>query len=324
MNHLAGFQQLNAQLCREVAALRVKGYYGDGMYSAGSRLMDSAQIAGRGLGATDYDLPEYMCGGAQERGRASTLRRAPRRNGVPRTKRRKAGTRVTSKYAFLGEGNALNAHVEGEEEKKKGTGFRKSTQSAKERQARLEATERRLKGIQQPSEQPQEPTADSDSDSDADSFKETDDLRRKLLADSGTGWKFDIVLESEPQPTDNDIIDLISDDESSISKAKISPTPKPGPSVTSGSQRGGPSLSNLVRNEIEYRKREQLGLVGERKLGGGANQRAHRPQSRLLDLHPASSQKDKIQPAEHRNENPKSTVTPPKKAEEWACLVCTW
>lgn len=174
------------------------------------------------------------------------------------------------------------------------------------------------------SEQPQEPTADSDSDSDADSFKETDDLRRKLLADSGTGWKFDIVLESEPQPTDNDIIDLISDDESSISKAKISPTPKPGPSVTSGSQRGGPSSSNLVRNEIEYRKREQLGLVGERKLGGGANQRAHRPQSRLLDLHPASSQKDKIQPAEHRNENPKSTVIPPKKAEEWACLVCTW
>jgi hypothetical protein len=32
MNHLAGFQQLNAQLCREVAALRAKGYYGDGLY----------------------------------------------------------------------------------------------------------------------------------------------------------------------------------------------------------------------------------------------------------------------------------------------------
>lgn len=70
--------------------LRAKGYYGDGnsnpltlflrlisavgMYSSGSRLSDSAQIAGRGLGADDFDLPEYMCGGAQERQRSSTLR----------------------------------------------------------------------------------------------------------------------------------------------------------------------------------------------------------------------------------------------------------
>jgi hypothetical protein len=32
MNHGSGFQQVNAQLCREVAALREKGYYGDGMH----------------------------------------------------------------------------------------------------------------------------------------------------------------------------------------------------------------------------------------------------------------------------------------------------
>jgi hypothetical protein len=44
------------------------------MYSSGSRLSDSAEVAGRGLGATDLDLPEYMCGGAQQRQRASTLR----------------------------------------------------------------------------------------------------------------------------------------------------------------------------------------------------------------------------------------------------------
>ncbi|KAG9082644.1 hypothetical protein FS749_006697 [Ceratobasidium sp. UAMH 11750] len=67
MNHGAGFQQLNSQLCHEVAVLRSKGYYGDGMFSSGSRLADSAQVAGRGLGASDFDLPEYMCGGAQQR-----------------------------------------------------------------------------------------------------------------------------------------------------------------------------------------------------------------------------------------------------------------
>lgn len=119
-----------------------------GMYSSGSRLSDSIEVAGRGLGPTEFDLPEYMCGGAQQRQRASTLRyvrsileyliiaycshcrRAPRQNGslTRTTKRRKAGTRVTSKYAFEGEGQALNAHISSEAQKKKGAGFRKSTQ----------------------------------------------------------------------------------------------------------------------------------------------------------------------------------------------------
>lgn len=137
----------------EMASTRASGRdylltNGIGMYSSGSRLSDSAEVAGRGLGATDFDLPEYMCGGAQQRQRASTLRyvylplqgflavdsshsrRAPRQNGphAQKAKRRKAGTRVTSKYAFEGEGRALNAHITSEDQKKKGTGFRKSTQ----------------------------------------------------------------------------------------------------------------------------------------------------------------------------------------------------
>ncbi|CAE6500453.1 unnamed protein product [Rhizoctonia solani] len=317
MNHLAGFQQLNAQLCHEVAALRAKGYYGDGMYSSGARLCDSAEVAGRGLGASDFDLPEYMCGGAQERRRASTLRRAPRQNGPPKQKRRKAGTRVASKYAFVGQGNALNAHVTGEDKKKKGTGFGKRAQSAKERQARLEATERRLKSLEKISEAKPtpEPEPDSDSDSDSESFKETDELRRKLLADSGAGWKFSAVPDAGPSTSfDDDIINLISDDERPGSnQPKASLEPKLAPPKKPASQNPGSSLTNMVRNEVEYRKREQLGLVGAQKLGG-TKSGAH--QSRLLDFVKAP------QPSTPPDVGLKNRGTL-SKAEEWACLVCT-
>ncbi|KDN45656.1 hypothetical protein RSAG8_04740, partial [Rhizoctonia solani AG-8 WAC10335] len=319
MNHLAGFQQLNTQLCHEVAALRAKGYYGDGMYSSGTRLSDSAEVAGRGPGVSDLDLPEYMCGGAQERRRAATLRRAPRQNGAPRQKRRKAGTRVTSKYAFVGQGNALNAHATGEEEKKKGTGFGKRAQSAKERQARLEATERRLKNLEKISEtkpipEP-EPELDPDSDSDSESFEETDELRRKLLADSGAGWKFATVPDAGPSTSfGDDIIDLISDDEDpSPSRPKTHPRLKLVPPKKPDPQRPGSSLTNMVRNEVEHRKREQLGLVGAHKLGG-TKSGAHR--SRLLDVvnEPQSSKPSVVSLGDRRTS---------KKVDEWACLVCT-
>ncbi|KAG8707837.1 hypothetical protein FRC11_007095 [Ceratobasidium sp. 423] len=322
MNHLAGFQQLNAQLCREVAALRAKGYYGDGMYSSGTRLSDSAEVAGRGLGPSDFDLPEYMCGGAQERRRASTLRRAPRQKG-PKQKRRKAGTRVTSKYAFVGQGNTLNAHATGEEEKKKGTGFGKRTQSAKERQARLEAIERRLKNLEKTSEakpvpehEPDpDPESGSDSDSGSEPFKETDELRRKLLADSGSGWKFTAVPDPGSSTIfDDDIISLISDDErSGPSRPKITPRPKLAPLEKPGSQKSGSSLTNMVRNEVEHRKREQLGLVGAQRLGG-ATQGAQR--SRLLDVAKAP------ETSKPPSEGPEDRATS-SKANEWACLVCT-
>ncbi|KAH7341715.1 WLM domain-containing protein [Rhizoctonia solani] len=320
MNHLAEFQQLNAQLCHEVAALRTKGYYGDGLYSSGTRLSDSAEVAGLGLGASDFDLPEYMCGGAQERRRASTLRRAPRQGAAPKQKRRKAGTRVTSKYAFVGQGNTLNSHAAGED-KKKGTGFGKRTQSAKERQARLEATERRLKNLERisktkpvPESEP-EPEPDSDSDSGSEAFKETDELRRKLLEDSGAGWKFSTFLDAGSNASfDDDIINLISDDERpSSSRPKTPPQSKLTLPKNPAPQKPGSSLTNMVRNEVEHRKREQLGLVGAQKLGGvkpGARR------SRLLDTAKAP------QPSKPSNKclEDRATSGP---ANEWACLVCT-
>ncbi|QRW18014.1 WLM domain protein [Rhizoctonia solani] len=323
MNHLAGFQQLNAQLCHEVTALRTKGYYGDGMYSSGNRLSDSTEVAGRGLGVTDFDLPEYMCGGAQDRRRASTLRRAPRGNGGPKPKRRKAGTRVRSKYAFVGQGNALNEHATGEQEKKRGTGFKKRAQSAKERQARLEAIEQRLKSLEKnsngkpDSQSGLEPAveAGSDSESGSESFKETDDMRRKLLADSGAGWKFSTIPDAGPTGSfDDDIINLLSDDEDQDTNQARAP-PKSTPSKKLELQKQGPSnpLTNMVHNEVEHRKQEQLGLVGSHKLGGGGRG-AH--QSRLLDT-PKVPQPSKSLDVCFKDGQVSD------KVDEWACLVCT-
>jgi hypothetical protein len=162
-------------------------------------------------------------------------------------------------------------------------------------------------------------TPDPDSDSDSDSFIETDDLRRKLLADSGTGWKFDTVLESGPSTSsdDNDIIDLISDDENGGREDKISPMPKSTTSTKSGTQKPGASLANMVRNEVDHRKREQLGLVGERKLAGNTNQGTHR--SRLLDL-----QTSKTNPVTGIGQRSSTSGALTTGTGEWACLVCTW
>ncbi|CAE6461870.1 unnamed protein product [Rhizoctonia solani] len=282
MNHLAGFQQLNAQLCHEVAALRAKGYYGDGLYSSGTRLSDSAEVAGMGLGASDFDLPEYI--------------RAPRQGAAPKQKRRKAGTRVTSKYAFVGQGNTLNSHATGED-KKKGTGFGKRAQSAKERQARLEATERRLKNLEKITETKpapeSEPESDSDSDTGSESFKETDELRRKLLEDSGAGWKFSTIPDAGSTASfDDDIINLISDDEHPGSnRPKTPPQSKLTLPKNPAPPKPGFSLTNM-------------------KLGG-AKPGAHR--SRLLDMSKAP------QPTKLPNKGLEDRGSP-SQANEWACL----
>ncbi|KAG8730523.1 hypothetical protein FRC12_020219 [Ceratobasidium sp. 428] len=330
MNHGASFQQLNAQLCHEVTVLRSKGYFGDGMYSSGSRLEDSAEVAGRGLGASDSDLPEYMCGGAQQRQRASTIRRGPRRAGAhaTTTKRRKAGTRVTSKYAFEGSGQALNEHITNETEKKAGTGFRKSTQSAKERQARLEATEKRLKALQQGSatqESTSSATPNDSSGEDEDLVEETDEFRRKLLSETGAGWRFESALNTQPDTAweHDDILDLISENEASESKGS-GRTPRPSVQVRGlglGSipkvEKQAPGLANMVRSEIEHRKRERLGLVGERRLGA-----TNRPtsKSRLLETDTLAQRTDD-QKAESIETN--TGKEDDQCSDEWACLVCT-
>ncbi|KAI0683816.1 hypothetical protein BC835DRAFT_1295021, partial [Cytidiella melzeri] len=129
MNHGPAFQALWAQLCREVKELQKKGYYGDGYWSSGKRLGDSARVGGQGLDKTG--LPEYMgsCGGAHFQPQPSSLQRHKQHSGPSThtchqtTRKCKAGSRVTAQGTFNGVGRALDEHVEDESIKKAGAGF---------------------------------------------------------------------------------------------------------------------------------------------------------------------------------------------------------
>ncbi|KAI5121211.1 hypothetical protein M0805_007221 [Coniferiporia weirii] len=204
MNHGRDFQRLWTQLRMEVGALQGKGYYGDGYWSSGTRIADSARIGGQGI--EDYDLPDYICGGAQTRSRPKSYGRrgqARRRvagpskhTGAQTEKKRKPGTRVTAKGKFKGEGEALNAAISDRDEKAKGTGFRKQAGSKRAREERALAAEKRLKAIQgtPKSEEggPQKVPLDEDSatedDFDYDEHAwepaETDERRRQTMQDS--------------------------------------------------------------------------------------------------------------------------------------------
>ncbi|KAG6879883.1 hypothetical protein C0992_010236 [Termitomyces sp. T32_za158] len=167
MNHGSEFQALWKQLRAEVRALQNRGYYGDGYWSSGMRLGDSARVSGQGIELGD--LPEYLCGGSQTRRRPTRRPRKPRNatitpstaTGRQTDKPRKAGSRITRKNAFLGQGESLMGdEVVG---KAKGTGFGKRVNSSN-------APDRTG-----------EPATDSDHDEVRIVASETDDDRREVL-----------------------------------------------------------------------------------------------------------------------------------------------
>ncbi|KAJ7903525.1 WLM domain-containing protein [Mycena olivaceomarginata] len=156
MNHGPAFQALWKRFRAEVRALQDKGYYGDGYWSAGTRLFDSAEVSGDGI--EGGECPEFLCGGAQKQSRPSALGRKRRARGPRRetvasnktgrqtAKKRKAGARVKSEYAFSGQGSFLTDGAL--DPKGKGVGFRKQAGSKRAREERALATEQRIKGLQ--------------------------------------------------------------------------------------------------------------------------------------------------------------------------------
>ncbi|OSD06601.1 WLM-domain-containing protein [Trametes coccinea BRFM310] len=192
MNHGPAFQALWAKLRNEVRELQRKGYYGDGYWSSGTRLADSARLGSQGLEA--IELPEFMCGGAQSRARPTAFRRRRRQQagpsnhtGAQTAKRRKAGSRVTAQGTFKGSGRALNEDLTDEDAKKAGAGFRKKAGSKRAREERALAAERRLRALQGiASDKPAEPTVESDSEDDGyvEGPPETDQERRNGLLTS--------------------------------------------------------------------------------------------------------------------------------------------
>ncbi|KAF5327560.1 hypothetical protein D9619_004824 [Psilocybe cf. subviscida] len=207
MNHGPDFQKLWSLLKAEVRQLQDKGYYGDGYWSSGTRLRDSARVGGEGI--EDGDFPEYMCGGAQTKARPTARRRrqggsrGKRREvqpslhtGAQTAKKRKSGARVTSKYAFTGEGATLVA-----EGSAIGTGFGKKAASKRARDERALAAEKRLQALlgpktdakpapqQTPNEGANASDGDDDSDDEVEFVPETDAERRQALLDSEHEYK---------------------------------------------------------------------------------------------------------------------------------------
>ncbi|KAG5644381.1 hypothetical protein DXG03_008609 [Asterophora parasitica] len=213
MNHGLGFQALWKRLNAEVRALQDKGYYGDGYWSSGTRLADSARVSGQGI--EPGELPEYMCGGAQTRKRPTVARtRRPRKPRQPITaststgrqtaKPRKVGARVTSKTAFVGEGTTLADDVAEGKGKGKGTGFGKQAASKRAREERAQAIERRLAVMQEKASTSSSTTTAQDVDSETESddeeiekaAPETDNDRRQTLLTSESNDDLDDLKSS--------------------------------------------------------------------------------------------------------------------------------
>ncbi|KAF8206424.1 WLM domain-containing protein [Mycena galopus ATCC 62051] len=205
MNHGPAFQALWARFRAEVRALQDKGYYGDGMWSAGTRLIDSAEVIGVGMEAGEF--PEFLCGGAQKQSRPSALGRKRRRarretvasnkTGRQTAKKRKAGSRVKSQYAFAGEGSVL---TEGAlDPKGKGVGFRKQAGSKRAREERALAAEQRIKALQAAERrnglQPKASTSKADKPESEE--EDAGDLRQASTSKPSSQWETLSEAESE-------------------------------------------------------------------------------------------------------------------------------
>ncbi|KDQ57192.1 hypothetical protein JAAARDRAFT_35796 [Jaapia argillacea MUCL 33604] len=218
MNHGPAFQALWRRLNNEVRGLQNKGYYGDGYWSSGHRLSDSAKVGGQGI--EPGDLPEYMCGGAQSRTRPTSLRRRrhtqpkagpSNHTGAQTVKKRKAGSRVTAQNVFKGDGAALNHDAQGEESKKAGTGFRKKAGSKRAREERAMAAEKRLKALQghavtSTTLKLEDESQTEDDDEVFEESHETDQDRRRTMLEAGDKTEFDDLKATAVRFTDDFIL----------------------------------------------------------------------------------------------------------------------
>ncbi|KAI0671770.1 WLM domain-containing protein [Trametes maxima] len=189
MNHGPAFQAYWAKLRNDVRRLQSQGYYGDGYWSSGTRLADSARVSS--IGEDAFGLPEYMCGGAQSRARPTGLRRRRRQaaassnhTGAQTAKRRKAGSRITAQGTFKGAGRALDEDVSDEDQKKAGAGFRKKAASKRAREERALAAERRLLALQGKASTSGAKDESDDDDDDYETAPETDQDRRRVMLDA--------------------------------------------------------------------------------------------------------------------------------------------
>ncbi|KAF8311702.1 WLM-domain-containing protein [Clavulina sp. PMI_390] len=320
MHHLPSFHKLRIQLQNEVLALQQKGYFGDGMYSAGHRLADSMIVPPEGV--TQEALPDYVCGGAQPKSRSQAFSNGKRRRRIitrrPRTdptpslhtgaqtkKKLKAGGRVTSKFAFGGEDAQSKGHAVGGEG---AGGFRKSAKSKTAREQRAVAAERRLHQLQtQVQAQGGSPISASSSRPPVSSMSET----INGLAD---GFTNEDEEGSEPESEDDNglleetdmerrqrifqdqneigedgeqesLFDFgftktMSTKATSVSHGSASTSSLLPVPSTSVAKSTSSGLKSSVHHEIASRKQEALGLDSMRILGGSASRNANATRQR--------------------------------------------
>ncbi|KAF5377379.1 hypothetical protein D9757_008031 [Collybiopsis confluens] len=289
MNHGPAFQALWQRLKNELRQLQDKDYYGDGYWSGGTRLADSAAIPGQGLDTGE--LPEYIAC-AQRTARPSTLgrRRGPRppmepsnRTGRQAAKQRKPGSRITSKYAFHGEGISLSV----DDNESHGKGFGKQAGSKRAREERALVAERRLQMLASSSRvPPTESDKDEETLSDTEIIPETDnDRRRALFAAEGEEDLKYLNLQSSTKNFQNDFIftgqgraDVnpdIADNFTETAETASARKGKRKADVHEQQLRVKKTKSNLVNTEIAIRKKEALGMTGQsgRTIGSNKGER---------------------------------------------------
>ncbi|KAH9942766.1 WLM-domain-containing protein [Amylocystis lapponica] len=352
-NHGRDFQALWSRLRSEVQDLQRKGYYGDGYWSSGTRLSDSARVAGQSLDAGD--LPEYVCGGAQTRARPTALRRRRRAgpsnySGAQTAKKRKAGSRVTAQGVFRGDGHALNEDVEDVAQKKAGAGFRKKAGSKRAREERALAAERRVQALQTRGTSSTAPASrdESSGEEEDEPVPETDEDRRRTMLDmmaqtdleglkvSRTDFSSDFVYtspgSSQPQPPDHpeeaaSRLQLSTPLTGAGSASTSNTTSAKGKGVLTNQSKhatledwadcGGPEPSRKKRPQVPYGAlvRDEVTHRTKEALGMASTDGGRR----LGEAHTMSAARD--------DGGARSPAHAPKRdggsESGWACLVCT-
>ncbi|KAH0585113.1 hypothetical protein H2248_008374 [Termitomyces sp. 'cryptogamus'] len=311
MNHGPDFQVLWKQLRTEVRVLQDKGYYGDGYWSSGTRLGDSAEVTGQGI--EPGELPEYLCGGAQTRRRPTATRtRRPRKprnttitpsnsTGRQTIKPRKAGSRITSKNVFVGQGSSLmDDAMDG---KAKGTGFGKRASSNRAREERALATERRLLALQNQTKVSSSSSApdhvsetETDSDHEEVEIVETNNDRREALLTSNENEDLEQLKSGSLwESFENDFVF-----EPQIHSAQVS-----------SSVCGFDIASGSTNRPLKAECKRKMPVSDDEVLPAPKAARISR--SSVLDRRTGTT--EHIQPALERS----ASLTPTM----WACLVCT-
>ena len=170
MDHAAGFWRTKGVFDRELAALKAKGYTGEGFWSAGRTLVSEALTRERPL--AEADMPANLCGGTYRERRKRVAK--PKLSSAEQKKRR-----IEKKFGVAGQ----KVGAEEEEGKK---GKPRVAQSKRGRELRAEAALRRLEGKkEEPEEEDPKKEEEEDDWSDGDEEKGVDVGGRFLVPVSG-------------------------------------------------------------------------------------------------------------------------------------------